>query len=418
MSTNQFPLSGTPQHLVLAQLQELRNSDAGWYGPKMFIGGSYFGGENVLELSNNASRLYQNYNALYAGKMFPSLVAIEKKVISSCLDLLGASSNGGGSLTTGGTESLLLAVMAARNWAKVKRPTSNKPEILIPEAAHPGFDKAAHLMDLKPVRLSQSPEYRADTTQLENAVTPNTIMIIGSAPSYPYGITDPICKIADIAQRHQLWCHVDACHGGFILPFARQLGRTVPEFDFSVAGVTSISVDIHKLGYANKGVSALLVANSELQEYQRYSFTNWPAGLYTTMGISGSRSAGGLSSAWAVINHLGTAGYQEIVSEILQARDQLIAGIETIKGLFVIGNPDSYLVAIGSDDLDVLGIDNMMSDKGWVTSQLHKPPAIHLFLDRANAMNIENYLNELIEVITAYRAGERAAERDSTAYAR
>ncbi len=371
MSTNQFPLSGTPQHLVLAQLQELRNSDAGWYGPKMFIGGSYFGGENVLELSNNASRLYQNYNALYAGKMFPSLVAIEKKVISSCLDLLGASSNGGGSLTTGGTESLLLAVMAARNWAKVKRPTSNKPEILIPEAAHPGFDKAAHLMDLKPVRLSQSPEYRADTTQLENAVTPNTIMIIGSAPSYPYGITDPICKIADIAQRHQLWCHVDACHGGFILPFARQLGRTVPEFDFSVAGVTSISVDIHKLGYANKGVSALLVANSELQEYQRYSFTNWPAGLYTT-----------------------------------------------IKGLFVVGNPDCYLVAIGSDDLDVLGIDNMMSDKGWVTSQLHKPPAIHLFLDRANAMNIENYLNELIEVITAYRAGERAAERDSTAYAR
>ena len=136
------------------------------------------------------------------------------------------------------------------------------------------------------------------------------------------------------------------------------------------------------------------------------------------MGISGSRSAGGLSSAWAVINHLGTAGYQEIVAEILQARDQLIAGIETINGLFVIGNPDSYLVAIGSDDLDVLGIDNMMSDKGWVTSQLHKPPAIHLFLDRANAMNIENYLNELIEVITAYRAGERAAERDSTAYAR
>ena len=273
-------------------------------------------------------------------------------------------------------------------------------------------------MDLKPVRLSQSPEYRADTTQLENAVTPNTIMIIGSAPSYPYGITDPICKIADIAQRHQLWCHVDACHGGFILPFARQLGRTVPEFDFSVEGVTSISVDIHKLGYANKGVSALLVANSELLEYQRYTFTNWAAGRYTTLGISGSRSAGGLSSAWAVINHLGTAGYQEIVSEILQARDLLIAGIEKINGLFVIGNPDSYLVAIGSDDLDVLGIDNMMSDKGWVTSQLHKPPAIHLFLDRANAMNIENYLNELIEVITAYRAGERAVERDTTAYAR
>ena len=383
----------------------------------MFIGGSYFGGEDVLELSNNASRLYQNHNALYAGKMFPSLVAIEKEVVSWCLDLLGAPADAGGSLTSGGTESLLLAVMAARDWARTKKPTPDQPEILIPEAAHPGFDKAAHLMDLKPVRLAQSPQYRANATQLENAVTPNTIMIIGSAPSYPYGITDPICEIAEIAERHRLWCHVDACHGGFILPFSRQLGRTIPDFDFSVAGVTSISVDIHKLGYANKGVSALLLANSDLQKYQQYTFTNWPAGLYTTMGISGSRSAGGLSSAWAVIKHLGTTGYQEIVSEILEARDRLIDGINRINGLHVVGSPDSYLVAIGSDDFDILEIDNLMSDKGWINNQLHKPPAMHLFLDRANAINIEYYLNELADTITAYHAGERAAERDPTEYA-
>jgi len=349
--------------------------------------------------------------------MFPSLVAIEKEVVSWCLDLLGAPSDAGGSLTSGGTESLLLAVMAARDWARTKKPTPDQPEILIPEAAHPGFDKAAHLMDLKPVRLSQSPQYRANATQLENAVTPNTIMIIGSAPSYPYGITDPICEIADIAHRHRLWCHVDACHGGFILPFSRQLGRTTPDFDFSVTGVTSISVDIHKLGYANKGVSALLLANSDLQKYQRYTFTNWPAGLYTTMGISGSRSAGGLSSAWAVIKHLGATGYQQIVSEILEARDRLIDGINRINGLHVVGSPDSYLVVIGSDDFDVLELDNLMSDKGWINSQLHKPPAMHLFLDRANAMNIEHYLNELADTITAYHAGERAAERDPTEYA-
>jgi glutamate/tyrosine decarboxylase-like PLP-dependent enzyme len=418
MTANRFPASGIPQHQVLARLQELRDNDPAWYGPKMFIGGSYFGGDDVLEISNDASRIYQNYNALYAGKMFPSLVAIEEQVVSSCLELLGASSDAGGSLTSGGTESLLLAVMAARDWAKAKKPSPDKPEILIPEAAHPGFDKAAHLLDLNPIRLVQSSEYRADTAQLEKAVTPNTIMIIGSAPSYPYGITDPICEIADIAQRHQLWFHVDACHGGFILPFARQLGRNVPEFDFGVPGVTSISVDIHKLGYANKGVSALLLADSSLQEYQRYSFSNWPAGLYTTMGISGSRSAGGLSSAWAVINYLGTTGYQEIVSEILEARDQLIDGVKTINELYVIGNPDSYLVAIGSDELNVLELNNIMLDNGWVTSQLGKPPAIHLFLDRANAASIGDYLNALIDSISAYRAGERALKRGSTVYTR
>ncbi|MED5391503.1 MAG: hypothetical protein VX977_07015, partial [Pseudomonadota bacterium] len=146
--------------------------------------------------------------------------------------------------------------------------------------------------------------------------------------------------------------------------------------------------------------------------------SNWPAGLYTTMGISGSRSAGGLSSAWAVINYLGTTGYQEIVSEILEARDQLIDGVNTINELYVIGNPDSYLVAIGSDELNVLELNNIMLDNGWVTSQLGKPPAIHLFLDRANAESIGDYLNALIDSISAYRAGERALKRGSTVYTR
>ena len=418
MSSSRFPKLGLSHNSVLSDLQTMRDNDPPWYGPKMFIGGSYFGGEDVLKVSNKASRVYQNHNALYAGKTFHNLLQLEDDVVSACLDLLCAPSKGGGCLTSGGTESLLLVVMAAREWAKSKRPTPDKPEILIPEAAHPGFDKAAHLMDLKPVRLQQSSEYRADPAQLENSVTENTIMIIGSAPSYPYGVTDPIIKIGEIAQRHQLWCHIDACHGGFILPFARQLGRPIPDFDFTVSGVTSISVDIHKLGYANKGVSALLLDNADLQQYQRYSFSNWPAGLYSTIGISGSRSAGGLASAWAVINHLGASGYREIVSEILHARDRLVEGIEEIEELNVAGNPDSYLVAFTSDRLDILGIDDIMADKGWVTSQLSRPPAIHLFLDRSNAMSIDSYLRDLGDATAAYRAGKRGNQRDRHVYTR
>ncbi|MDP6392064.1 MAG: aminotransferase class V-fold PLP-dependent enzyme [Arenicellales bacterium] len=418
MSDIRFPALGSDRESVLQNLEQGRSSDPPWYGPRLFIGGSYFGGQDVLQVANDASRIYQNHNALYAGQRFPALVQIESELVSACLDLLNGSAGAGGSLTSGGTESLLLAVMTARDWAADQRPVPGIPEIVIPEAAHPGLDKAAHLMGLKACRLPESTDYRADPAQLAAAIGDNTIMLIASAPSYPFGVTDPVNEIAQLARDRHLWCHVDACHGGFVLPFARQLERAVPEFDFAVAGVSSISVDIHKLGYANKGVSTLLLHDASLEQYQRYSFDDWPAGLYSTAGLSGSRSAGGPASAWAVMHYLGEAGYRKIVSEILAARDRLIGGIESIAGLRVLGEPDAYLVAVTSDEIDILAVDDFMAERGWTGGQLKRPPAIHLFLDRSNMISIDHYLNDLADAAGRVRAGERADPRAAQVYAR
>jgi glutamate/tyrosine decarboxylase-like PLP-dependent enzyme len=418
MINKRFPAEGSPRESILAQLVNQRDADPTWYGPRLFIGGSYYGGDDVLRVANDASRLYQNHNALYAAKRFPALVSLEKNIIGACLELFNGPDSAGGNLTSGGTESLLLAVMTARDWAADQRPVPGIPEIVVPEAAHPGFDKAAHLMGLKAHRLQQSTDYRADPAQLAAAVGDNTIMVVASAPSYPFGVTDPVKDIARLARDRKLWCHVDACHGGFVLPFARQLGRTIPDFDFAVDGVTSISVDIHKLGYANKGVSALLLQDAALERHQRYSFDDWPAGLYSTAGLSGSRSAGGTASAWAVMHYLGVTGYREVVAEILSARDRLIDGIESIAGLHVLGEPDAYLVAVASDQVDILAVDDFMAERGWTGGQLKRPPAIHLFLDRSNAISIDAYLRDLADSTNRVRAGDRAGPRAAQVYTR
>jgi glutamate/tyrosine decarboxylase-like PLP-dependent enzyme len=291
-------------------------------------------------------------------------------------------------------------------------------DLIIPEAAHPGFDKAAHLMGANAIRLTSSTAYRADTKQIKTLIGPNAILLAASAPSFPFGITDPIDELAVIAKENGLWLHVDACHGGFVLPFARQLGYATPDFDFSIDGVTSLSVDLHKLGYANKGASALLLADTENEKYQRYTFDKWPGGRYSTMGLMGSRSAGGMASAWAMIRILGQTGYREIVSEILTARDQLLDGLTQIKGIRVLGNPDAYLIAFASDTADIMALSEGMLSKGWLTGHLTRPRAIHLFLDRENATSVSEFLEDLSDTMREVSEGRWAETSVDTDYTR
>ena len=339
-------------------------ADKPWFDPRQFKGGSYFGGEDVVQVANDAYRMYINHNALFAADLFPSLVRYETELLDALLEMLNAPQGATGSLTSGGTESIVVAVKAAKAWARDHKPSAADPEIVVPHAAHPAFEKAAHILGIRTVRVPRSVDFHADLNAMAQAINDNTIMIAGSAPSYPYGVNDPIADIGKLAREHGLWFHVDACHGGFVLPFARKLGYDIPDYDFAVPGVTSISVDVHKLGYANKGVSGLLLRDEALLEYQRFTFDQWPSGLYTTLGNTGSRSGGGVASAWAVLNYLGEEGYMRIVERILATRDRFISGINSIEGLEVYGTPHAYLLAFGSESLDILAVHDGMMDRG------------------------------------------------------
>ena len=418
MPNNHLPLHGRNWEKVKSEMEVARKDDSPWYNERMFIGGSYFGGEDVVEVANEAYQMYINYNALYAAKIFPSLVRYETDIVGALLEMMNAPREASGSITTGGTESLIMSVKTAYAWAHDHRPGPIPSEIVVPHAAHPAFDKTAHLMGIKAVRMTQSPDFRADIKAMERAINDNTIMLAASAPSYPFGVTDSISEIAVLAERYGLWLHVDACHGGFVFPFARTLGYSIPDYDFAVPGVTSISVDVHKLGYANKGVSALLLRDASLETYQRYTFEDWPSGMYSTQNLMGSRSGGGLASAWAVLKYLGEAGYLERVGKILDTREQFLDGIRGINGLEIWGEPEAYLIAFGSNVFDIFAVDEGMAERGWLGSRLLDPPAIHLFLDMSHTSIVADYLHDLTEVVNAVKAGKIQSGEKGALYSR
>ena len=418
MSNNPLPPHGRNWEKVKAEMEVAQEEDSPWYNERMFIGGSYFGGADVVKVANEAYQMYINYNALYATKIFPSLVGYETDIVSALLEMMNAPMGTSGSITTGGTESLIMAVKTAHAWAHDHRPGATVPEIVVPHAAHPAFDKTAHLMGIKAVRITQSPDFRADVEAIERTINDNTIMLAASAPSYPFGVTDPISEIAALAEKHGLWLHVDACHGGFIFPFARKLGYPIPDYDFAVPCVTSISVDVHKLGYANKEVSALLLRDASLETYQRYAFEDWPSGMYSTQNLMGSRSGGGLASAWAVLNYLGEDGYLERVSKILDTRVRFLDGIREIDGLEIWGDPEAYLIAFGSNTFDIFAVDEGMAERGWLASRLIDPPAIHLFLDMSHTSIVDDYLHDLTEVVNAVKSGKIQSREKGALYSR
>ena len=418
MTPTKFPPSSRPWHDVRAEMESAHGEDKPWYAPRQFKGGSYFGGEDVVKVANEAYQMYINHNALFAPDLFPSLVRYERELIGALLEMLNAPEGAGGSVTSGGTESIVVAVKAAKAWARDHRPSATEPEIVAPRAAHPAFDKATHILGIKTVRVPGSVDYRADVDAMARAINDNTIMVAGSAPSYPYGANDAITEIGALAEEHGLWCHVDACHGGFVLPFARKLGYDIPDYDFGVSGVTSISVDVHKLGYANKGVSGLLLRDDTLEKYQRFTFDEWPSGLYSTRNNTGSRSGGGVASAWAVMNYLGEEGYLRIVERILGTRDRFIDGINSIEGLEVFGTPHAYLAAFGSKSLDIYAVHDGMSDRGWNSNRIVDPEGIHLFFDYSHHDIVEQYLTDLALVTAEVRAGRITRRAGEAVYTR
>jgi glutamate/tyrosine decarboxylase-like PLP-dependent enzyme len=308
-------------------------------------------------------------------------------------------------MTSGGTESLFLALATARDWARATRASITKPEIVVPASAHPAFDKAAHYLGLGVKRLPLRDDFRADVDAMAAAITPNTILVAGSAPAFPHGVIDPIPRIAALARERGLWCHVDACVGGFLAPFVKRAGYAVSDFDFAIEGVTSISADLHKYGFTAKGASLLLLADGAMRKYLEFDFDNWPRGRYTSSTFRGTRPGGAIASAWAVMRYLGLEGYTRIARTTMEGRDRLIAGIESLDGFHVVGEPELSVMGYGATGIDIDAVAQELGERGWFVSGMASPPGIHMgMLSPAHAAVVDEYLADLRAAFAAVRS--------------
>jgi glutamate/tyrosine decarboxylase-like PLP-dependent enzyme len=388
-----LPAKKSSAEEVLAAMKRARDHDAQWQAGKTWSL-VYHAGDDVSDLLKNAYTLFFSENGLNP-MAFPSLKKFEAEVVAMVASLLGGDEETVGNLTSGGTESILMAVKTARDWARAMRSRIISPEMLLPITAHPAFDKAAHYFGVKPIRVPINTDLRADVSAARAAITPNTILLVGSAPTYPHGVIDPIAELAQIACEKQVLFHVDACVGGFVLPFIRKLGYPVLDFDFRVPGVTSISVDLHKYAYAAKGASVILYKNRALRRHQYFVSSEWPGGIYASPTISGTRPGGAIAAAWAILNYLGEEGYLAINDTVMRTTAKLRAGIDAIPGLEILGEPAMSLLAIGSDTLNIYEVADEMTLRGWQIDRQQFPPSLHLTVTHAHTQSANAFLSDL-----------------------
>ena len=410
-----FAEQGREADDVFAEMDAIASGDRHWDDTRN-LKASYWAGEDVVAVMHEAYRRHVDDNAIYGASLYPSLVRYEAEVVAMALDMLEAPEGAAGGITTGGTESILMAVRTARDWGRVHRPGATQPEVILPETAHPAFEKAAQIVGMTVVRLEQSPDWRADVAAMEAAIGPNTVMLVGSAPPYPYGIVDPIPEIAALALANGLWMHVDGCIGGFLLPFLGELGEEAPPFDFRVAGVDSISADLHKFGYSGRGASLLLLRDGANEAYQRFSSDAWPSGTYSTLNFGGSRNGGAIASSWAVMRYLGRAGYRERVASIVATKRAIAEGLAADGRLAVLGRPQGANICIVSDSLDMVAVAEGMDDKGWLTGRLQRPPGLLLLITPRHAGIADALLADFRAVADDVASGRRSAQGSQAVY--
>jgi len=327
--------------------------------------------------------------------MFPSLRRLESEVVAMVSSLLGGTGVEVGTMTSGGTESILLAMRAYLEQARSNRPELIRPEILLPESAHPAVLKAAGYFGIKPVYIPLDSDFRVDTRAMEDLISSRTICIIASAPSFPHGVVDPVEDMAKLALKHGVGLHVDACLGSFLLPFLKKLGRNIPDFDFGIPGVTSISADLHKNGYAAKGASVILYRSASLRRHQFFVDTEWPAGIYASPTMQGTRPGGAIAAAWASMMALGESGYLELAKRAIDATESLIKGIKTLPALRILGHPDMNVFAFTSDSIYIHALGSRLDDMGWRVNRINNPPALHMIVTPNHEQAVKQFLHDL-----------------------
>lgn len=393
MNSKIIPHSGIDKDVLLETMIKNKSKDLNWQQGRAFCL-VYHPGEKYKQLIQAAYNMYFTENALNP-MVFPSLRKMENEVVSMVANLMNGGKHVRGSFTSGGTESILMAIKTSIAYSKENSPRIKYPEMILPETAHPTFAKAIDYFGIKGVYVPVDKNFVAVPEKIEEAITANTILLVASAPSYPHGTMDPVPEIGRIAQKHQLLFHVDACIGGFMLPFLKPITNQKYVYDFNVPGVSSISIDLHKYGYAAKGASVVLYKNANLRKHQFTVYTNWPGGVYGSSTVTGSRPGGTIAAAWATLMGIGMNGYNDLAQKAWNATKKFKAFIQQSEDLEIMGHPCMTLVAFNSNTIDIFELADELSLKGWHFDRLCDPPGIHLTISQIHDQYIDSFIRDI-----------------------
>jgi sphinganine-1-phosphate aldolase len=380
----EIPDQGRHPQEILDEMKALAELEKARWQEGYASGAVYHGDAEHIDFLNRIYAMNSQSNPLHTD-LWPSSAKYESEITAMTAKMLGADSVAlrsdaeqqiCGVVTSGGTESILLAMKTYRDWAKDQKKIT-RPEMVVPVTAHAAFEKAAAYFKIKLRRIPVDAEYKADVAEARKAVTRNTVVIVGSAPSFPHGMIDPIEELSELAREKGIGFHADACLGGFVLPWAEKLGYAIPPFDFRLPGVTSISADTHKYGYAPKGTSVILYRGFALRRYQYFTSTEWPGGLYFSPTFAGSRPGALSAGCWAAMIKVGKNGYQEAIRKILETASKIKKGIREISDLHILGDP-LWVIAFGSKNLDIYKVMDYMASRKWSLNGLHYPPCVHI----------------------------------------
>jgi glutamate/tyrosine decarboxylase-like PLP-dependent enzyme len=402
-----IPAKGASADAILDALRARKQGDRDWRAGRLAVY-FYWLDEELERVQQQAYLAYWTENNL-GQRAFPSLKSLEDEVIAMALSLLGGGERAGGTFTSGGSESIFLAMMAARNRARAQRGVT-RPNIVLPNSAHLTFDRAAEALGMEIRRVPVGADLRADVAAMAARMDGDTVALVGSAPNYPFGTFDPITEIAALAAQHGTWMHVDACVGGFLAPYVRRLGHPVPPFELSVPGVTSMSADIHKHGMAPKGASLLLVADNADREWHKFESRAWQRGPYAAYTTQGTRPGGAVAAAWAAMNHLGDEGYLRCARLIMEAKAIMTAGIAAIPGLDVLAPSDLGIFVWRATDpaLDIGKVAAALDAEGWLVGRQQEPDGIHLHLNPIHRQVAGEYVEAVARAVAAARGGQNS----------
>jgi len=393
----QLPKQGIGRDALFEEMRKRKEQDADWHGGRTFSL-IYPVSDEVDGILAQANQAYMFENALNPFR-FPSLRQMEVDVVSMVAGLLNAPESADGCMTSGGTESILMAVKSARDRARAERGVT-EPELLAPLTAHPAFAKAAKYLGLTLRQIPIDADLRADVGAAEKMIGDRTALVVGSAPNYPFGTVDPIPELAGLAAERGISFHTDSCLGSFLLPFLERLGHPVPPFDFRVPGVTTMSADVHKYGYCTKGASVVMHRDeSHLKKYQLFVFSDWPGGLYGSFAMAGARPAAPIAAAWAIMRYLGEDGYLRLAGDLLSTTVKIRSAIDEIPGLRVIGDPVMSVFSFTADGFDIGAVGDAMDDRGWNLDRQTDPDALHMMLSPKHATVADRFIEDLREAV-------------------